>query len=53
MNKIKYILLIISLITVAKFSNAQDFELHKTLTGHRAEITHINFRSEDNLLVST
>ncbi len=35
MIKPKYILLIISLIIVAKFANAQKFEVHKTLTEHQ------------------
>ena len=45
-------MLIFSMLIIVMYSKAQNYELHKTLTGHSAEITHINFRSEDNLLVS-
>ena len=52
MNEITKKILLIYLTFVCFDTNAQPFILDKTLNGHSSEITHIAFRSEDNLLIS-
>jgi len=52
MNDITKKILLIYLTFVCFDTNAQPFNLDKTLNGHSFEITHIAFRSEDNLLIS-
>lgn len=48
----KHTITIAFIIFSIQLAYSQDFKKYKTLNGHREPVTHINFRSEDNLLSS-
>lgn len=52
MNKYFCNILIFNFIAFQLNLKAQEYSLYKTLSEHNSEISHIAFRSEDNLLVS-
>lgn len=50
--KIRPAFLILCLIVIAFSVKAQEFELERTFNKHRAPISYVSFRAEDNLLVT-